>query len=113
MSKFSTLAHILEGVGRVVDPRIGQAIDAGKAIAHAKSGDERAAAVMAEIEASLALAGDYTGKAALQDPALAALAKKYIEDGIALHAYIEAHKAKQPVASSAAQLGVLHGSTGE
>jgi hypothetical protein len=94
MSKLGTFLHIVEGIGRVADPRIAQAIDAGKAIAHAKGAD-RVSAVMTEIDTSLDLAGDLSGKAAVSDPALRALVKKYVEDGIALHAYIESHKAQQ------------------
>lgn len=114
MSKWGTFGHILEGIGRAADPRIGQAIDAGKALHSAKSSSERVTAIMQEMDASLSLAGDISGKAALSDPALAALAKKYVEDGLALHAYIEAHKAKAATASaSAADLGIVTGSTGE
>lgn len=98
MSKGATFLHILEGIGRVADPRIGMVIDGVEAARAAKTGTEKAADIEAAITQSLAVAGDYSGQAALSDPALAALTRKYIDDGLALHAYIEAHKAQPPAA---------------
>lgn len=109
-NKASTFLHILEGIGRAVDPRIGTAIDGVKAIHDAK-GDARVAAILREVDTSLELAGDYSGKDAISDPALRALLRKYVEDGQALHAYIETHKAK-PVAGDVTGQ-VTTGSTGE
>lgn len=106
--KAATFLHVLEGIGRAVDPRIGAAIDAGKALAHAKSADDRAAAILAEVDNGLQLAGDLSGKDAIADPALRALIEKYVRDGFELHAYIEAHKAAAAPAAAGAT-----GSTGE
>jgi hypothetical protein len=93
LGKLKTFARIVDPILRATVPGASEAIDAGKAIVHAKTDQERAAAVIAEIDADLQAAGDLSGKAALADPMLRALLHQYVQDGFALHQYIEAHKA--------------------
>ncbi len=91
MSK-TTILHVLDMFGHAVDPRVGAAIDAGKAIAHAGSDVDRSAAIIEAVNEGLQVAGDYSGKDALGDPALQALLDKYIRDGFELRAFIDAKK---------------------
>jgi hypothetical protein len=113
--KWKTFGKAAEVIARMAVPHAGEVIDAGKAIAHAHSSGDRALAIMTEIDAALDAAGDLSGKSAVNDPALRALLHKYVEDGLALHQYIEAHKAAAApfVQETAADLGIFHGSTGE
>lgn len=108
-----TFAHVAEGIARIAYPPAGAIIDGAKAI-HDDHGPDRSIDILAEIDSSLVAAGDLTGKSVLADPAVRALAQKYAQDGLALHALIEAKKAAKLAApATGADLGVPAGSTGE
>lgn len=106
MSKWGTFGHLIEGIAAVTVPGAAQVIKAAHVI-HDQHGQPRADAILDLIDGSLTAAGDLSGKAALSDPGLRALAKKYAEDGLALHAMIEAAKKKQAAPAA------VSGSTGE
>jgi hypothetical protein len=111
--KWKTLGHVFEGVARVVYPPAGTIIDGAKAI-KAAHGEDRAAALLEEIDTSLVTAGDLSGKAALADPAVRALARKWAQDGLELHDLIEqTKKAITNRPATAAELGAPAGSTGD
>jgi hypothetical protein len=105
--KWTTLGHVFEGVARIVYPPAGAIIDGAKAIKNSHDAD-RTTALLEEIDNSLVAAGDLSGKAALADPTVRALARKWAQDGLELHDLIEQTKqALKAKPATAAELGVL------